>query len=153
MTKTILKSSRCASIASIISLSLPLHATPLQGGSGVSVAAPIGGGDLLNMGISMLIVVGAVVALGWLYSRLRFNGGGAGNPINIVASRGLGPKERLLLVQIADQQLLIGLTASNVQTLHTFDKPVATEHAMSDASGFAERLRATVRSVVRCDRC
>ncbi len=105
----------------------------------------IDGGDILSLGASMLIVVAAVIALGWLYSRLRFSNGGSGDVINIVASRALGPKERLVLVEVADQQLLVGMTATQVQTLHTFDKPVVSAPAAEAAPGFADRLRMAVR--------
>lgn len=105
----------------------------------------IEGPDILSLGASMLIVIGTVVALGWLYSRLRFNGGGSGSVINIVASRGLGPKERLLLVEVGDKQLLVGMTAASVQTLHTFDRPVAAGEVTGEAPGFADRLRAAIR--------
>jgi flagellar protein FliO/FliZ len=105
----------------------------------------IDGADILSLGASMLIVVGAVIALGWLYSRMRFSGNGSGDVINILASRALGPKERLLLVEVADQQLLVGMTASQVRTLHTFDKPVVAEQAINEAPRFADRLRVAVR--------
>ena len=97
--------------------------------------------EILNLGVSMVIVIGVVVALGWLYSRMRFSGGAGSNVINIVASRGLGPKERLLLVEVGDKQLLVGITAASVQTLHTFDRPVAAEGAIREDRGFADRLR------------
>lgn len=109
----------------------------------------IDGSDVLSMGLSMVIVIGAVVGLGWLYSRLKFNATSAGNLIDVVASRGLGPKERLLLVQVADQQLLIGVTATQVRTLHTFDKPVAAEALANVSSGFARRLRIAARGTAK----
>ena len=109
----------------------------------------ISGPDILSLGLSMLIIVGAVVALGWLYSRMRFNGGGPGNAINIVASRGLGPKERLLLVEVGDKQLLVGMTSSSVRTLHTFDRPVVAEEAIIEAPGFADRLKAALKGAAR----
>ena len=106
----------------------------------------IEGPDIVSLGLSMMIVVAAVIGLGWLYSRLRFNGGGPGSVINIVASRGLGPKERLLLVEVGDKQLLIGMTSSSVQTLHTFDRPVVNDEVIAEAPGFADRLRSVMRS-------
>lgn len=109
----------------------------------------IDGADILSLGASVLIVVAAVIALGWLYSRMKFGGSGSSDIINIVASRALGPKERLLLVEVADQQLLVGMTASQVQTLHTFERPVVAEPAINEATGFAERLRAAVRGATR----
>lgn len=110
-------------------------------------SAPVlGGGDVLNMIISMLFLVAVIVVLGWLYSRSRFVGSGGSNAINVVATRALGPKERLLIVEVADQQLLVGMTATAVQTLHVFDKPVAIENPPAPA-GFANRLRAAVQEI------
>ena len=105
----------------------------------------LGGGDVLNMGVSMLLVVAIIVFLGWLYSRSRFVGSGSSDAINVVATRALGPKERLLIVEVADQQLLVGITASAVQTLHVFDKPVVVVQQSNAPAGFANRLRAAVR--------
>jgi flagellar protein FliO/FliZ len=107
----------------------------------------LGGGDVLNMGVSMLLVVAMIVFLGWLYSRSRFVGSGSSDAINVVATRALGPKERLLIVEVADQQLLVGITASAVQTLHVFDKPVAIEQQANAPAGFANRLRAAVQEI------
>lgn len=105
----------------------------------------IDGSELLSMGLSMIIVIAAVIALGWLYSRFRFKDNAGGDIINVIASRGLGPKERLLLVQVGDQQLLVGITASQVRTLHTFDKPFAAAQVADESGGFVAKLRMAVR--------
>ncbi len=107
----------------------------------------LGGGDILNFGVSMLVVVAAIVILGWLYSRSRFAGGGNNGVINIVATQALGPKERLLIVEVAEQQLLVGMTATGVQTLHVFDKPVAVPTTDRASTGFAGRLRSAVQEI------
>ena len=106
----------------------------------------IGGADVVSMILSTLVVVAAIVALGWAYSRSKFAVSGSRDVINIVSSRALGTKERLLLIEVADQQLLVGMTASQVQTLHVFDKPVVETATPEIApSSFAERLRSTMR--------
>jgi len=110
-------------------------------------APGLGGGDVLHVGISMLFVVAVIVVLGWMYSRSRFVGGGSSDVIDIVATRALGPKERLLIVEVADQQLLIGITATAVQTLHVFDQPVAVAKRPIAQPGFANRLRAAVQEI------
>lgn len=107
----------------------------------------LGGGDILNLGASMFIVVAAIVVLGWLYSRSRFVRGGSSDVINIVATRAVGPKERLLVVEVSDQQLLVGMTSTAVQTLHVFDKPVAVADKTENAAGFASRLRSAVQEI------
>ncbi|MEM6511620.1 MAG: flagellar biosynthetic protein FliO [Pseudomonadota bacterium] len=102
----------------------------------------VGGSEIVSMIVSMLIVVGAILALGWLYSRSRLAVSGARDVINVVASRALGTKERLILVEVADKQLLVGMTSSQIQTLHVFDEPVvkATD-ADPDTGSFGDRLR------------
>lgn len=112
-----------------------------------TVSPVVGSSELLGMGVSMLIVVAAILVLGWFYSRSRFAGSGASDIINVVATRALGPKERLMVVEVADQQLLIGMTSTSVQTLHVFDTPIeiATEEPAS--SGFAARLRSQLQEL------
>lgn len=114
-----------------------------------TVSPVVGGSELLGMGLSMLIVVAAILVLGWFYSRSRLAGSGASDIINVVATRALGPKERLLVVEVADTQLLIGMTSTSVQTLHVFDTPIeiATEEYAS--SGFAARLRSQLQELAK----
>jgi len=109
----------------------------------------VGGGDILSLGASMFVIVGIIVLLGWLYSRSRFMSAGASDVISVVATRALGPKERLLVVEVADQQLLIGMTAAGVQTLHVLDKPVEVTQKETGQAGFAGRLRAAFQEIGR----
>lgn len=116
--------------------------------SAVTAVSPVvGGSELLGMGLSMLIVVAAILVLGWFYSRSRFAGSGASDIINVVATRALGPKERLLVVEVADQQLLIGMTSTAVQTLHVFDTPIDIVEAEPANTGFAARLRSQLKEL------
>lgn len=114
----------------------------------VLAATPgIGGGDVLGVGVSMFIVLAVIIVLGWLYSRSRFVSGGASGVINVVATRALGPKERLIIVEVADQQLLVGMTATAVQTLHVFEKPVCIDEQSGKPAGFAGRLRTALQEI------
>ena len=54
-----------------------------------------------------------------------------------------------MVVEVADQTLLVGMTATQVQTLHTFDKPVVADKADEETAGFADRLRMAVRGAGR----
>lgn len=125
---------------------LCMASTALAEGTDTALATntSLGAGDLASFIISMLVVVTLIVALGWVYSRFRFSGNHRNQLINIVASRALGQKERLLLVQVADKQLLVGMTASQVQTLHVFEQPIVPERSGTDATPFRRRLRAAV---------
>jgi flagellar protein FliO/FliZ len=105
--------------------------------------APVGPADVFSLGTGLILVIAAILVTGWLYKRTQGLRGGSNEVIRIVASQALGTRERVILLQVADQQLLVGMTSSQVQTLHVFDSPVVI--ATEPSVGFAERLRAAVK--------
>lgn len=102
-----------------------------------------GPASVLSVGTGLILVIGAILVTGWLYSRTQKLRGGPNDLIRVVASQPLGTRERVVLLQVADQQLLVGMTSTHVQTLHVFDEPVASPPEFS--GGFGERLRAAIK--------
>jgi flagellar protein FliO/FliZ len=81
-------------------------------------AAPSIGTSLL----SLLFVLGLIVALGWLYRRMPRRGGSrGGEQLRIRATLSLGMKERLVLVEAAGKNLLLGVTPTSVTCLHQYE--------------------------------
>jgi flagellar protein FliO/FliZ len=111
------------------------------------VAPVIDATQVAEFGVSLIVVIAAILLVGWLYSRLRVGSVRGGDQINVVASRPLGPKERLLVVEVAGQQLLVGMTASQLQTLHVFEAPVVKAGKTAPDNGFAGRLRTALREI------
>lgn len=125
-----------------------INSEPSLPDPGLTITHGVGSGEILSLGGSMIVIVGVIILLGWLYSRSRFVGGGSNDLINVVATRALGPKERLLVVEVADQQLLVGMTQHGMRTLHVLDKPVAEpQAATAPQAGFAGRLRAAFQEI------
>lgn len=112
---------------------------------------PAGGPELVSMVASLLLVVGAIIAFGWLFSRSKMIGSGNSDAIQIVASRALGAKERLVLVEVGKTQVLIGMTPASVQSLHVFDTPPveARDPQAGIPQGFANRLRTALKEIRR----
>lgn len=115
----------------------------------INTSPPFGGSELLGFAASLIIVVGVIAILGWLYSRSKTFGGANSDVISIVASRALGTRERLLLIEVADKQLLVGMTTTQVQTLHIFDKPVVEAPTLTERNGFAGRLKMALLEMKR----
>ena len=122
----------------------PLSAFATETPASLPATPGIGGGDILSLGLSLIVVVSVIVALGWFYSRSRFVSGGGADLITIVASRPLGPKERLMIVEVADQQLLIGMTSTGASTLHVLDKPIEVAAKTPAPGSFAGRLKSAL---------
>lgn len=140
-----------AKIATTVLMSLALGACEHAHASGAaSSSAVVGAREIANTGFSLLLVVSAIVSLAWIYSRLQ--GGRARNSgiIQVLATQPLGAKERVMLVDVAGQHLVIGVTASQIQTLHILDQPIAVEaEAAVNDEGFAARLKGMLPGVAR----
>ena len=45
-------------------------------------------------------------------------------PIQVIAQAPMGVKERIILLQVGDEQLLVGQSLAGLQTLHVLEKPL-----------------------------
>lgn len=113
------------------------------GGSGVDAAA------LIRLVVGLGVVLFLIVAMGWVMRRSgRFTGAAAGQ-LRVIGGVSVGSRERVVLVQVGEQQLLVGVAPGRVQTLHVLDEPLsggdgtpdASRHPGSQVSPFAQRLR------------
>jgi flagellar protein FliO/FliZ len=128
-----------------------LLATPVAA-LAAEVAPLEGGADLLSLVLNLLLVIAAIVVFGWLYSRGPARLAGRGGALRVIQSHALGSRERMVLVQVGERQLLLGVAQGRISTLCELDEPIV-EAAQPIESSFAERLRglATPRNVASRD--
>ena len=83
----------------------------------------------------------AAALLAWLRRRFQSPAPRGNQVIELVGSRSLGPRDRLLLVQVGDEQILLGISPGRITPLHVMNTPVnlpaKTEQATPE---FAQRL-------------
>lgn len=89
------------------------------------------GDYLLQVVGSFVVVILLLVAV--LVMLKRFNGvsSSIGGDMRVVSSVGVGQRERAVLVQVGEQQFLLGVGPGNVRTLHIFDEPAVTSTSSS----------------------
>ena len=93
---------------------------------------PSAAGGLLRVTVALLVVLAAVLAAAWLARRMRAIGGGSsGSSLELLAQLPLGTRERAVLVRVGDRQLLLGVAAGNVRTLHVLEPQAATANTAS----------------------
>ncbi len=92
----------------------------------VQHTTPSTAGSLAQVTVSLLLVLAIVFAAAWLMRRLRGFGGLGANTIQIIADAPLGAKERAVLIQVGQQQLLLGVAPGRINTLHVLAEPVST---------------------------
>nr|WP_255703514.1 flagellar biosynthetic protein FliO [Lysobacter sp. GX 14042] len=78
------------------------------------------------------MVVGLILGLAWLARRVPGIGAAAGNRhLKLVGSLSIGPRERVVVVDVGGTQLLLSTGPGGTRTLHTLEQP------LPDAGGTA----------------
>ena len=117
-------------------LSSPVFATqptaPTPAISASPVTGMFGGLQVLfSLGIVLAVIVGSA----WLLRRFSPGQMGAGGAVKVIGGVALGPKERLVLVEIGETWLVLGVAPGQVNTLHTLAKPEGVIHANEVPTG------------------
>jgi len=92
-------------------------------------------GDYLLQVIGSFVVV-ILLLIGVLVLLRRFNGVSSqmsGN-MRVVSSVGVGQRERVVLLQVGDEQILVGVGPGNVRKIHAFDELVVEPSASTTPS-------------------
>ena len=102
----------------------------------------IDGAGMFGMRVNLLLVLAVIAVAGWLLSRGQKRLGGQADELKIVASRPLGSRERIMVVAVGEEQIVIGVTPQSINHLHTLAEPLSSRSSMSFEKGsFAERLQ------------
>lgn len=111
----------------------------------VSVGPSIGG--LLQLTFGLIFVIGMIFAFAWAMRRYMRLQNSVSGGLQIIGGLSMGVRERLVLVQVGEQQLLLGVTPTTITTLHVLDTPVAMDSTASFDAPFAERLNTILQRI------
>ncbi len=110
----------------LLLISQPLRAAVEPGISTTSELA-------IQVFLGLMLVLSLMFALAWLAKRMRLVPGTVGgqNAIRTLAVVSLGSREKLLLVQVGEEQLLLGVTNQQITCLHELKTPIDLNVAKS----------------------
>ncbi|MDD3760149.1 MAG: flagellar biosynthetic protein FliO [Acidithiobacillus sp.] len=118
-------------------LLLLLLLTPLPAFAAQTGPAVFSPWAILRLIAALLLVLLIFLALIWLFRRLQPGAAGvSGSPMRILASLPLGTRERLLLVEVGKQQLLLGATPAGITLLHTLPEALPVDSGSPAFSGW-----------------
>ena len=109
-------------LAFIAFLSMPASADEAQG---VIAPSELFTGDYLLQVVGSFVLV-ICVLLAVLFLLKRFNGAGSSRSgqMRVIASLGLGQRERAVLIEVGNEQFLVGVAPGSVNMLHVLPDPV-----------------------------
>lgn len=118
----------------------PAAATPEQQAAlaGARPAAPVDAaqapsatGSLLTTIFSLVLVLGLLVGLAWLLKRYGPKTITGGANVKLVGALSVGARERILVVEVGEQWIVVGASPGRMNALATMPR-------QEDASGFAQ---------------
>lgn len=117
---------------------LPFAVQAAQSAIPAPMVSPVSFGGMLQVLLGLGLVLAAVAGSAWLLRRFSPGQIGAGGAVKVIGGVALGPKERLVLVEIGETWLVLGVAPGQVNTLHTLAKPEGGAFVADVQSGGGE---------------
>ena len=96
----------------------------------VSQPSAIPGSPLLQVSGALFGIIAFILVAAWLAKRVGLAGKTAGaRGLKLSASTSLGPRERVVIVEVDDARLVLGVTASSINVLHKLPPVPVSEQA------------------------
>lgn len=136
----------------LTALALPAFASSEPAGWGAGGTSVVDAAYLLQLALGLLVVLVAIVLLAFVMRRMTGMQAALGREFRVLGGISLGARERMVLVQVGEKQLLVGVAPGRVQTLHVLEEPIRADAPDAGAAGaatvdspFAQRLRSILQ--------
>lgn len=107
-------------------------------------------GNLLQTIFALLVVLGLLAGLAWFLKRYGPKAAHGSANVKMVGALNLGGRERIMVVEVGDQWIVVGASPGRVNALatmprqHTMEQPTMPQPGLPAASGFSEWLKQTI---------
>jgi flagellar protein FliO/FliZ len=115
------------------------------------VSDPASLSNLLQVTVGLVVVLVAIFGAAWLLRRTgHFQSSGSG-AMKIVAGISMGPRERVVLMQVGEEQLLLGVAPGRIEKLHVLDKPLdlGKDDSSQSHGTFAQRFQVALQQRIK----
>lgn len=101
----------------------------------ITKSDPMSGSYLLQLVIGLIVVILCIVALAWLAKKMNRLQTATDESLKILGGISMGSRERVVLLQVGEEQLLVGVSPGHINTLHVLETPI--ENSIDDAGNVA----------------
>jgi flagellar protein FliO/FliZ len=125
---------------------------PAAGTAAASAPMPLASasaGSLLQTILALSFVLALLVGLAWFMKRYGPKPGAGGAKLRVIGALSLGGRERVMLIEVADQWIVVGAAPGRVNLLSTMPRQPGQDSELGAAPGlagsnFAEWLKQTI---------
>ncbi|MEC5396582.1 flagellar biosynthetic protein FliO [Uliginosibacterium sp. H1] len=110
-----------------------------------SAGMPSASASFMQMILGLAVVLACLYGALLLLKKLQQKAGQGTHSLKVLGATAVGPRERVVLVSVGNQVLVLGVAPGRVNTLHTLaasDLPETPAPALPAAGDFANRLKA-----------
>ncbi|VAW87510.1 Flagellar biosynthesis protein FliO [hydrothermal vent metagenome] len=102
--------------------------------------------SLLQVSIGLAIVLAAIFALAWFVKRVVKVNTAIGGAFKVISILSVGQREKVVLVQLGERQMVLGVAPGSVRLLQILDEPIEAPSLDKEppSGSFADRLQATL---------
>jgi flagellar protein FliO/FliZ len=87
-------------------------------------ATAVSSGSIIQVIFSLLFVLAAIVLVAWILKRINLPQNAAGSALKVISGVAVGQRERIVLVEVNDTWLVVGVAPGQVTALHTMPKNI-----------------------------
>lgn len=110
-------------------------------------ANPMSGGYLAQLVIGLFIVLVLIVVLAWFAKKMNRFHSLTDDSLKIIGGLSMGSRERVVLLQVGEEQLLLGISPGRINTLHVLGSALEQTRNQTDSAGgnsFFDKLKTTM---------
>ena len=116
------------------------QSNPATPAAAAAVPAPNFSGNMLTMLMGLAVVLALMVGALWLLKQLTQRRGGPSSLVKVVAGTAVGPRERVVIVEVGSTWLVLGVAPGRVTPLAEVPRQAT---AATVAAAFADNRRVT----------
>lgn len=111
----------------------------------------VSSGSIVQILFSLMLVLAVIVLVGWLLKRMNLTQQNSGSHLKMLGGIAIGQRERIVLVEIDETWLVIGVGPGQIRTLHTLPRPEGSDgnNVVQQARPGDGKFAALLSSVIR----
>jgi len=107
----------------------------------------VASGQIIQMMVGLMVVLVIIMGAAWLLRRMRGMTGARNASLKVISGLSIGAKERLVLIEVGKEQVLLGVSPGRVQTLHVLEEPVTLEDSAENTNNpFLAKLQEAMQT-------
>ncbi len=101
---------------------------------------PVSSSYLLKLSGALIFILLLIFGLAWFMKKIQLTQQSQNGLIQIVSAISVGQRDRIALIQVGDEQVLVGLTPGRIEKLHTLKNTLNISSDKIDQQSFGEKF-------------